>query len=181
MPLSFFRSNSGVTKEQNKVVEDYELACSLTDNDRESRQFRARIALRGRAHLDKCFIEGAEQTERFEALITLADATGAPRPAPPEVSEFQEIQTINGRGFTYLPKEVSARAFKLGVQYQSLALTAKQSITAMQSLVNQVCVELRVDSPPLALGFLREETGFGADDHVVIETPENQTENRTET
>lgn len=157
MPFSFLGKKSTEKRDKEQAKEDYELACSVTLNDRVSRQFKTRMALRSRAHLDKCFIEGAEQTERFEALLKLNELEGKPKPSLPTVSEFQQVPTVNGQAFTYLPKDISERAFKLGMQYQSMALTPKQAVEAMQNLANQISLEMRLVEPFEALVFLREE------------------------
>lgn len=157
MPFSFLGKKSAEKRDQEQAKEDYELACTITQKDRVSRQFRARMAIRSRAHLDSCFIEGAEKTDRYEALIKLNEMEGKPKPPLPTVSEFQQVPTVNGKSFTYLPKEMSERAFKLGMQYQAMALTPRQAVEAMQNLANQITLELRLDEPFEALAFLREQ------------------------
>lgn len=157
MILSLLKKKTGREAEQEKARLDYELACGDLDTSNDSRIFRNRVALRARAHLDMCFIEGARKTEAYEEIIKLIEGTGREKPKFPEVSPFQRVQTVNGFAYTYVPEIYAQKIFKLGVQYQTQALTTRQAIDMAQSIANQMSVDLKITDPVQVLGFLREQ------------------------
>ena len=151
------KKKSGPEAEQEQAKLDYELACGNLDASNESRIFRNRVAQRARAHLDMCFIEGARKTEAYEEIVKLLEGTGQAKPRFPEVSPFQRVQTVNGFAYTFVPEIYAQKIFKLGVQYQTQALTTRQAIEMAQSIANQMSVDLKITDPIQILGFLREQ------------------------
>jgi hypothetical protein len=117
-----------------------------------------RMGMLCRAHLDKTFIAGAEQTAAWQELVSLSLKAGKPMPDAPTPSKFQKIRTGDSDVYAYLPEDYVVEAFGLGARYQKAELSAQKAIEAMQALANQISrYDLRLDEPFQALTFLREE------------------------
>lgn len=140
----------------------YEKVVSLTQDTRETRSMRVRMALLCRSHLDKTFISGAELTAAYMDQLALAIARGQARPEAPEASCFQYVKTSRGEDVcVYLPEEFSAEAFALGVSYQRMQMDAQQVIGAMQGLADKLFIDqLKLTDTLPVLQFLREEIGM---------------------
>jgi hypothetical protein len=111
-----------------------------------------------RAHLDKTFIAGAEQTALWQEQANLALMEGKPAPDLPVPSKFQKIRAGEADIYVYLPEEHAAEAFGLGARYQKMEITAPKAIEAMQALANQISFyDLRLKEPIQVMAFLREE------------------------
>jgi hypothetical protein len=136
----------------------FEKVAALKSDSHEARSARLRMGMLIRAHLDKTFVAGAEQTAHWQELAALAIASGEPAPELPTPSNFQKIRSGESEVFVYLPEEYVNEAFILGSKYQKTEVTAQKAIEAMQALANQICYyELRLQEPFLALSFLRDE------------------------
>jgi hypothetical protein len=150
---------------RNKPVDDmrraqaaYEKVASLKGDSHDARSLRLRMGLICRAHLDKTFVAGAEQTAAWQELARLALVAGKPVPEMPSPSKFQKIRAGESDIYAYLPEEYVTEAFALGARYQKTELPAPKAIEAMQALANQISYyELRLEEPFQVLGFLRDE------------------------
>ena len=117
-----------------------------------------RMGLLCRAHLDKTFIAGAEQTAEWQELAMMAISQGKAQPDPPIASCYQKVKSGENEIYVYLPEEYVQEAFTLGSKYQRTDISAQQAIDAMQALANQISYyELRLEEPFQVLRFLRDE------------------------
>lgn len=136
----------------------FEKVASLKSDSREAHSMRVRMGMLCRAHLDKTFIAGAEQTAQWQEMAALALASGDAPPEVPVPSKFQKIKSGESEVYVYLPEEYVNEAFIAGCKYQKTELSASKAIEAVQALANQISYyELRLKEPFLALGFLRDE------------------------
>lgn len=155
--LGFFSKNNPA-EEMKRAVAAYEKVLSLETDSREARSVRMRMGMLCRAHLDKTFIAGAEQTAVWQEHANLALVAGKPAPDLPVASKFQKIRAGEADIYAYLPEEYAAEAFSLGAKYQKMELTAAKAIEAMQALANQLSYyDLRLKEPIQVMSFLREE------------------------
>lgn len=144
--------------EMRRAVAAFEKVASLKGDSRDARSLRLRMGLICRAHLDKTFIAGAEQTAVWEELARAALLDGSPLPEAPKPSKFQKIRSGDTDIYAYLPEEFVTEAFALGARYQKTELSATKAIEAMQALAHQISYyELRLEEPFQVLDFLREE------------------------
>lgn len=136
----------------------FEKVAALKSDSREAHTMRVRMGMLSRAHLDKTFVAGAEQTAHWQELAAVAVASGEPAPDLPTPSKFQKIRSGESEVFVYLPEEYVNEAFILGSKYQKTEVAAPKAIEAMQALANQISYyELRLKEPFVALSFLRDE------------------------
>lgn len=136
----------------------FEKVASLKSDSREAHSMRVRMGMLLRAHMDKTFISGAEQTVNWQELAAIAISSGEPAPEMPTPSKFQKIRSGESEVFVYLPEEYVNEAFILGSKYQKTEVTAQKAIEAMQALANQISYyELRLQEPFVVLTFLRDE------------------------
>jgi hypothetical protein len=155
--LSIFNRHSPVD-DMKRAVAAYEKVISLESDSRDARSLRMRMGMICRAHLDKTFVAGAEQTSAWQELARLALVAGKPVPEMPSPSKFQKIRAGESDIYAYLPEEFVTEAFALGSRYQKTELSAPKAIEAMQALANQISYyELRLEEPFQVLGFLRDE------------------------
>lgn len=144
--------------ERERAVALYDKVVSLTTDTHEARSMRLRVGMLCKAHLDKTFVAGAQQTEAFEVASALAVTQGKNRPEPPVAPLFQTINSSSGSVCVYIPKEFAEEAFAIGALYQKTELTAEQAIEAMQRLADRISFDaLKLNSPFVALQFLRDE------------------------
>lgn len=155
--FGFFKRNTP-QDEMRRAVAAYEKVTSIASDSREARSMRLRMGLICRAHLDKTFIAGAEQTATWQEQARVALLASQPLPEVPKASKFQKIPAADTEIYAYLPEELASEAFGLGSKYQKMELSAPQAIEAMQGLANQISrYELRLQEPFQVLDFLREE------------------------
>ena len=156
--FSIFSRKPTAVEEMKQAKTAYEKVIALKSDSWESRTLRMRMGMLCRAHLDKAFVNGAEQTAQWQELAALAVADGKPVPELPAASNFVKIKSGAGEVYSYLPEEFSQEAFALGCRYQRTEISAPKAIDAMQALANQISFyELRLEEPFQALTFLREE------------------------
>ena len=140
-----------------RVAYDKVVASRLIDS-REARSARVRMGLLCRAHLDKTFIDGAEQTAVHEAATARALIQGKEKPAERQAPEFQRIKSGGRDLWVYVPQEYADQAFALGGRYQNTELSAEQVIVEMQNVADKIfLMELKLDQSFEVLQFLREE------------------------
>jgi len=155
--LGFFNKNTPA-EEMKRAVAAYEKVVSLKSDTHDARIVRMRMGMLCRAHLDKTFIAGAEQTALWQEQANLALLEGKPAPDLPAPSKFQKIRAGEADIYVYLPEEHAAEAFGLGARYQKMEITAPKAIEAMQALANQISYyDLRLKEPFQVMNFLREE------------------------
>ena len=155
--LGFFNKNNPA-EEMKRAVAAYEKVVSLKSDTHDARIVRMRMGMLCRAHLDKTFIAGAEQTALWQEQANAALMEGKPAPDLPTPSKFQKIRAGEADIYVYLPEEHVAEAFGLGARYQKMEMTAPKAIEAMQALANQISYyDLRLKEPFQAMTFLREE------------------------
>jgi hypothetical protein len=155
--LSIFNRNNPAD-EMKRAVAAFEKVLSLTSDSRDARSLRMRMGMLCRAHLDKTFIAGAEQTAAWQELASMHIGSGKPAPDAPVPSKFQKIRAGESDIYAYLPEEYVTEAFAFGARYQKMELPAVKAIEAMQALANQICYyDLRLEEPFQVLSFLREE------------------------
>ena len=136
----------------------FDKVTSMKADTRDARSTRIRMGLLCRAHLDKSFVTGAEQTSSWQELASMAIANGKEKPPLPEPSVFQKIKSGENEIYVYLPEEYSHEAYQLGARYQRAEIPADKAIEIMQGLANQICLyELKLDEPFQVLQFLRDE------------------------
>lgn len=153
--------------EMKKAQALFDKVTSTKSDSREARGMRIRMGLMCRAHLDKSFVTGAEQTASWQELAALAIANGKDKPPLPEPSVFQKIKAGENDIYVYLPEEYAHEAFNLGARYQRAEIPALQAIETMQGLANQICLyELRLAEPFQVLQFLRDELAQSPDNQV---------------
>ena len=124
--FSFF-SRSKPADEMQRAVAAYEKVVSLGSDSRDARSLRLRMGLICRAHLDKTFVAGAEQTAAWQELARVALIAGKPLPEVPVPSKFQQISTGDTEICAYLPEEYVVEAFGLGSRYQKMDLSASKA------------------------------------------------------
>jgi hypothetical protein len=140
-----------------RVAYEKVVASRLVDS-REARSARTRMGLLCRAHLDKTFIDGAEQTAVHQDALARALVQGKEKPEEPQAPEFQCIKSGGRDLWVYVPQEYADQAFALGGRYQKTELSAEQAILEMQSVADQIfLMELKLEQSFEVLQFLREE------------------------
>jgi hypothetical protein len=153
-----FFSRNKPADEMRRALAAYEKVASLKGDSHDARSMRLRMGLICRAHLDKTFVAGAEQTAVWEGLARTALIEGVPLPEAPKPSKFQKIRSNDTEIYAYLPEEFVNEAFAIGSRYQRTELSAPKAIEAMQALAQHIShYELRLPEPFQALDFLREE------------------------
>ena len=162
MALSILKKRAA-KKAMEKAKLAYVKATTLSGISRESRIFKTRIGMRSRAHLDKVFIEGAEQAEAYQEACLTAISNGTERPAMPEPRLFQSIKTQKETIYTYVPLEFSKEMFALGSMYQTVVIGPAETIKLAQEIADKVSLDLDLDEPFLALQFLRDELESNVD------------------
>ena len=153
-----FSPGPGEDQEEARLTYEKVVTASHSANPESARSARTRMALLCRAHLDKTFVEGAEQTAAHRSLAARAVIERKEAPPPPVASEFQRIGAGGRQVWVYLPQEYAQRAFDLGGQYQLIEIDAEQAIIQMQDLADRVfMLELRLEQSFQVLQFLRDE------------------------
>ena len=125
-------SRNSPEDEMKRAKVAYEKVAELKSDSRDARSARMRMGLLCRAHLDKTFIAGAEQTADWQELAMMALSQGKPQPELPQASCYQKIKSGENEVFVYLPEEYVQEAFSLGSKYQRTDLSAQQAIDAVQ-------------------------------------------------
>jgi hypothetical protein len=161
--LSIF-SPKNSDEEMKKAQALFDKVTSTQSDSREARSMRVKMGLLCRAHLDKSFVSGAEQTASWQELYAIAIANGKEAPPLPEPSLFQKIKAGENEIYVYLPEEYAHEAYSLGAKYQRAEIPALKAIDTMQGLANQLChYELKLQEPFQVLQFLRDELANSPD------------------
>ncbi len=159
--LSFFKrkkSAGNLEDELRRAREAYEKVTSAEGDSDQLRGARVRMALMCRAHLDKTFVEGAQQTAIYQELLSQSIAQGKESPDAPEPSCYKKVKAVSGFVHVYLPMEFAGEAFRLGAAYQRMDIDAEQAIKSMQELGDRLfAYELALTESFQMLQFLRDE------------------------
>ena len=149
---------------RSKEKAEYEAACAADIVSRAGHSLTVRAGARAKVHVDKLFVTGAEKAVAYDEATQVAIVLGQEKPELPKVSEYQVIKAVNGDIVSYLPLPYCERIFRLGMRYQTMEITAQQAIDMVQQIADQICLDLQLKTPFVALEFLREEIKSAADD-----------------
>jgi len=156
MVLPIFKSRAA-KKAMESAKASYVKATTLSGMSRESRIFKSRIAGRARAHLDKVFIQGAEQSEAYQESCLAALSEGRERPEMPEPQPFQTVKTKSETVYTYVPSEFAKEMYALGSLYQSASIGPSEALNMAAEIAAKVSLDLGLEEAFIALQFLRDE------------------------
>ena len=165
--------NRAVKKAMENSKASYLKAVTLSGLSRESRIFKSLIAGRSKAHLDKVFIEGAEQSEIYQEACLAALSEGNDRPPMPDPKPFQKIKTKAEVVYTYVPAEFTREMYALGSLYQAASISINKALKMGQEVADRVSFDLGLEEPFTALQFLRDELeSESEDDETEDESPD---------
>ena len=154
--FSFFKSAEPDPKQTAREL--FEKVASLSSESHDARSARLRLGMLIRAHADKTFVAGAEQTALWQEQVAQATVTGEERPPLPQASEYQQVKSGNKTIWVYLPQEYADVFFGIGARYQRVQIDARQAIQEAQTLMDRICFqELNLETPFQVLQFLRDE------------------------
>ncbi len=154
--FSFFKSAEPDPKQTARQL--FEKVLGLNSDTHDARNARLRLGMLIRAHVDKTFVAGAEQTALWQEQVAQAVVSGEEKPPLPQAGEYQEIKSGSKSTWVYLPLEYGDRFFELGARYQRMQIDARQAISDAQSLMDRICFqELNLETPFQVLQFLRDE------------------------
>lgn len=156
--FDIFKKQPGEEDERLRAKAAYDKLATLDPASYEARSLRLGMSMLIRAHLDKTFIAGAQQTEAHEMAVLAAIQQGKEQPEPPKAPLFQKVKSTTGEVVVYLPELYADEAFAIGMLYQKTELSAQQAIDAAQRLADRICYDaLQLNTPFVALQFLRDE------------------------
>lgn len=154
--FNFFKLSEPDPKQTAKQL--FDKVMGLTSDSHEARNARLRLGMLIRAHADKTFVAGAEQTALWQEQVAQAIVNGEEKPPLPQAVEYQEVKSGAKSTWVYLPLEYGDRFFDLGARYQRTQLDAQQAISEAQALMDRICFqELHLETPFQVLQFLRDE------------------------
>lgn len=156
MALSILKKRA-VKKAMENAKASYVKAAGMSGLTREARIFKARIAGRSKAHLDKVFIEGAEQSEAFQEACLAALSDGRERPPMPDPQPFQTVQTKTETVYTFVPAEFAKEMYALGSLYQAVSISLNEALKLAQEVADKVSYDIGIEEPFVAVQFLRDE------------------------
>lgn len=157
MPVfDLFKSPSkGAVKEKTKAA--FEKAVEGKDNAK-TRSVRIHLGLLLRTHVDKLFVQGAEDAIEYDKAVAIAIAAGQEKPERPPAPMFMEIKSSEGTRNSYLPQEYASVIYNLGMRYQSEQILALDAISRTQEIFDTICYdELNLPQSFETLRFLRDE------------------------
>ncbi len=94
----------------------------------------------------------------------VALAAGEDTPKAPAPKAFQQIKSVNGEIWAYIPLEAAEEVFKIGAAYQLEEISAEQAIALAQAVADKISEQLRLEQPFEALGFLKEQLAEESED-----------------
>lgn len=139
----------------------YSKAANLKAISREARIFRALIGGRARAHLDKVFIEGANQAEAYKEACLEALSKGGETPAMPDPKPFQKVKTKTDSVYTFVPADFAKEMYTIGNLYQTASIGPTEALKMAQDVADRVSLDLGLEEPFVAVQFLRDELEEG--------------------
>ena len=154
--FSFFKSAEPDPKPLAKEL--FEKVTATKSDTQEARNARLRLGMLIRAHVDKTFVAGAEQTAIWQERVAQAIVEGEEKPEPPKASAYQEIKSGSKSVWVYLPLEEASFFFELGARYQRMQMDAYEAVKQAQTLMDRICFQdLKLETPFSVLQFLRDE------------------------
>ena len=156
MVLSLLK-NRAVKKAMEGSKAAYFKAAGLKSLSRESRIFKGLIGGRARAHLDKVFIEGAQQAEAYLEICLAVAAEGGEAPEMPDPKPFQTVKTKTETVYTYVPADFAKEMYTIGNLYQNATTSPTDTLRMAQDVADQVSLDLGLEEPFVAVQFLRDE------------------------
>ncbi|MAC66636.1 MAG: hypothetical protein CMK54_01290 [Proteobacteria bacterium] len=158
MVLDWFKNEKD--EQESNVIEaqkEFELACSETHEDKKSRANRVRIGLRCRAVIDKIFIEGAEQFERYHNDKLQAIWDGNSEPKTPVPKNFQIIKSSKGDVLGYIPIDSAKQIYDIASDFQTKKISKKHAIGLTQLIADNICNMLGLETSFNVLDFLKDK------------------------
>lgn len=154
--FSFFKPAEPDPKPLAKEL--FEKVTAMKSESHEVRNARLRLGMLIRAHVDKTFVAGAEQTANWQERVAQAIVDGEDKPEPPKASEYQEVKSGSKSVWVYLPIEEASFFFELGARYQRMQMDAYEAVKQAQTLMDRICFQdLKLETPFSVLQFLRDE------------------------
>jgi len=154
--FSFFKTAEPDPKQTAREL--FEKVTGLSSDSHDARSARLRLGMLIRAHADKTFVAGAEQTALWQEQVAQAVVKGEEKPPLPQASEYQQVKSGNKPIWVYLPQEYADGFFEIGARYQRVQIDAHQAIREAQSLMDRICFQdLQLETPFEILQFLRQE------------------------
>lgn len=154
--FNFFKTAEPDPKQTAREL--YDKVIGLSSDSHDARSARLRLGMLIRAHVDKTFVAGAEQTALWQEQVAKAIVSGEEKPPLPQASPYQQVKSGSKNVWVYLPQEDADAFFALGVRYQRVELSAEQAISQAQSLMDRICFQdLQLETPFEILQFLRAE------------------------
>ncbi len=142
------------SKERQKAKAFYESAANLPPSSRETRKLRSVLGNRTTAVIDMTFIDGAKRTEAYLDAAQAAKARGEKPPEMPKASCYQEVKTVGGAVWVYLPQNYADQFFALGSKFQQSIITPAAVLELTESLSREIAEALLLDHPLTPLQFL---------------------------
>lgn len=156
MVLSLLK-NRAARKAMESAKASYIKATNLTGLSREARIFQSLIGGRSKAHLDKVFIEGAEQSEAHQEACLAALTQGREAPQMPEPKPFHIVKNKTDSVYTYVPAEFCKEMYVLGNLYQTASIGPTETLKIGQDIGDRVSSAIGLEEPFVVLQFLRNE------------------------
>lgn len=154
--FSFFKTAEPDPKQTAREL--YDKVIGLSSDSHDARSARLRLGMLIRAHVDKTFVAGAEQTAQWQEQVAQAIVSGEEKPPLPQASEYQQVKSGSKNVWVYMPQEDADAFFALGVRYQRVEISAQQAISQAQTLMDRICFQdLQLETPFEILQFLRSE------------------------
>lgn len=142
---------------QAKTKAAFEKAVEGKDNPK-TRSARIHLGLLLRTHVDKLFVQGAEESVKYDQAVSIALASGKVKPERPKAPTFMSIKTSEGSRNSYLPEEYAQVIYNLGARYQTEQILASDAISKTQEIFDTICYdELNLPQSFETLRFLRDE------------------------
>lgn len=165
----FMTKAARIKQEMAHARAEFQQAVDPDAEGRTMRQLRRRIANRCRSHIDKTFIDAAEQTATYEELLLAAKQAGEPPPDPPRGRTFVTVPALDREVYSYMPEEIVDQVFDLGRAYQTVMIGPETAISRTQGIAEQLCEKLDVDPCFEVLQFLREQLEAEAEAEMDVE------------
>ena len=154
--FSFFKTAEPDPKQTAREL--YDKVIGLSSDSHDARSARLRLGMLIRAHVDKTFVAGAEQTAQWQEQVAQAIVSGEEKPPLPQASEYQQVKSGSKNVWVYLPQEDADAFFALGMRYQRVEIDARQAIAEAQAIMDRICFQdLQLETPFEILQFLRAE------------------------
>ena len=158
MVLGWFKDGEGGIKGENEIAKtEFESACAETHEDKKSRANRVKIGLRCRAVIDKLFIEGAKEFEKYhkEKLEAIWEEKDPPK--EPKPNNYQIIKSSQGDVVGYIPDEYAQAVYDIASDFQKKDISKEHAINLTQIVADNICNMLSLETSFNVLDFLRDE------------------------